>query len=116
LAGRDHRKEIDMALVNRARDRLIMGVRRDAALSDEEKRVVAYHESGHAQMAHLLPKADPLDKVTIIPRGRALGATEQIPEEDRYHMPASYLRDRIGVILGGYVAENLVFGEVGTGA
>lgn len=116
LAGRDHRKEIDMALVNRARDRIIMGVRRDAALSDEEKRVVAYHESGHALMAHLLPKADPLDKVTIIPRGRALGATEQTPEEDRYHMPESYLRDRIGVILGGHVAENLVFGEVGTGA
>ncbi len=116
LAGREHLKEIDMALLNRARDRIVMGALREVALSDHEKRVVAYHESGHALMAHLLPTADPLERVTIIPRGRALGVTEQTPEEERYNMQMSYLRERIAVMLGGHVSEKLVFGEVSTGA
>ena len=116
LAGRERRKEIDMAMMNQARDRVVLGAKREQALSDEEKRVVAYHESGHALMAHLLPHADPPDKVTIIPRGRALGATEQTPEEERYNMAMSYLRDRVGVMLGGHMAEKLIFGEVSTGA
>jgi len=85
-------------------------------MGDEERRLVAYHESGHALMAWLLPRADTLDKVTIIPRGRALGATEQLPEEERHTFTQSYLRDRIGVMLGGRVAEQAVFGEVTNGA
>ncbi|AWN16836.1 Cell division protein FtsH [Salinisphaera sp. LB1] len=116
LAGRERREEIDMAMLNSARDRLIFGAESDVGLSDEEKRVVAYHESGHALMAYLLPRADPLDKVTIIPRGRALGATEQTPGEDRYNMSEHDLCDRIGVMLGGHMTERLVFGEVTTGA
>jgi cell division protease FtsH len=83
FAGRERRKEVDMAMFDQARDKLVLGAERERGLNDEERRLVAYHESGHALMAWLLPEADPLDKVTIIPRGRALGATEQLPEEER---------------------------------
>lgn len=114
LAGRERRENIDMAMLNWARDRLIFGAESDVGLSEQEKRVVAYHESGHALMAYLLPRADALDKVTIIPRGRALGATEP-PEEERYNMSERDLCDRIGVMLGGHMTEKLVFGEVTTG-
>ena len=85
-------------------------------IGEEERKLVAFHESGHAVAASLLPRADPLDKVTIIPRGHALGVTEQIPEEERLNLRESYLRDRIGVMLGGRVSEQLIFGEVSSGA
>jgi cell division protease FtsH len=84
--------------------------------SEDEKQLVAYHESGHALAASLLPHADPLDKVTIIPHGLALGATEQLPEEELHNLRYSYLVDRIGVMLAGRVAEQVVFGEVSSGA
>jgi cell division protease FtsH len=116
LAGRDRVQRIDMATLNQARDHLVFGGERDTGLSEQEKRIVAYHESGHALMAYLLPRAEAPDKITIIPRGRALGATEQIPDEERYNMSISYLYDRIGVMLGGHISEQLVFGEVTTGA
>ncbi|MBA1148653.1 ATP-dependent metallopeptidase FtsH/Yme1/Tma family protein [Ectothiorhodospiraceae bacterium WFHF3C12] len=116
MAGRLSRDRIDMECFTLARDRIVLGDKRDETLSETEKRVIAYHESGHALMAWLLPNADPLDKITIIPRGRALGATEQRPPEDRYNMTESYLRDRIGVMLGGRLAEQLIFGEVSTGS
>ena len=93
-----------------------MGVEREDLISDAEKKVIAYHESGHALMAKLLPGADPLDKVTIIPRGRSLGATEQIPAEDRHNLARSYLLNRVGIMLGGRAAEKVVFNDSTSGA
>jgi cell division protease FtsH len=92
-----------------------MGIERKDVVSDDEKRLIAYHEAGHALLAELLPDADPLQKVSIIPRGGALGATEQIPEEDRHNLTRRYLLDRIAVMLGGRVAEKIVFDDVSTG-
>jgi cell division protease FtsH len=85
-------------------------------ISPEEKRITAYHEAGHTLVARLIPGADPIHKVTIIPHGMALGVTQQIPEDDRYHYPQSYLENRLVVVMGGRVAERLVFGEVSSGA
>jgi cell division protease FtsH len=116
LAGRERRDNVNMAAFDRARDTIVLGQERDTILSDDEKRLVAYHESGHVLMASLLPHADPPDKVTIIPRGRALGATEQAHEEDRNNIRYSYALDQIGVLLGGRVSERLVFGEASSGA
>ncbi|MCF7989572.1 MAG: ATP-dependent zinc metalloprotease FtsH [Thiohalocapsa sp.] len=116
LAGRERRDAVDMSLFDAARDKLVLGAERDRGIGDEERRMVAYHECGHALLAWLLPNADALDKVTVIPRGRALGATEQLPEEERRTFTESYLKDRIGVMLGGRIAEQLVFGEVTNGA
>ncbi|EGV30802.1 ATP-dependent metalloprotease FtsH [Thiorhodococcus drewsii AZ1] len=116
LAGRERRDAVDMALLESARDKIVLGAERDQGMGDEERRLVAYHESGHALMAWMLPAADRLDKISIVPRGRALGVTQQLPEEDRRTYKESYLRDRIGVMLGGRVAEQTVFGEVTTGA
>ncbi len=116
LAGRRQQQKVDMGMFAEARDKIVLGAEREQAIGDDERRLIAVHESGHALMAWLLPHADPLDKVTIIPRGQALGVTEQIPAEERHTYKQSYLRDRIGVMLGGRVAEQLVFGEVTTGA
>jgi cell division protease FtsH len=93
-----------------------MGGERTMVISDHEKRLTAYHEAGHTLVATLLPDTDPIHKVTIIPRGVALGITQQLPEDDRYFYPRSYLENRICVALGGRAAERLVFGEVSTGA
>lgn len=116
LSGRDNRETVGMETLLSARDKIVFGGKRELIIGDEEKNLVAHHEAGHALIASLLPTADPLDKVTIIPRGRSLGATEQIPEEEHYNLRQSYVRDRIGVMLGGRVAEQLVFGEVSSGA
>jgi len=116
LAGRRQQRQVTMDLFAEARDKIVLGAEREQAIGDDERRLIAVHESGHALMAWLLPHTDPLDKVTIIPRGQALGVTEQIPEEERHTYTQSYLRDRIGVMLGGRIAEQLVFGEVTTGA
>jgi len=116
LAARDDKKEVDMAAFDKARDKILLGAEREGLLSEEEKEIVAYHESGHALMAWLLPEADPLEKVTIIPRGRALGATEQMPEEDRHNLRRKYLFDRIGVMLGGRCAERTFFDDITSGA
>lgn len=116
LCAREDRETVNMEALLNARDKVVLGGKRELIISDEEKTLVAYHEAGHALMANQLPTADPLDKVSIIPRGRALGITEQIPEEEHYNLRQSYLRDRIGVMLGGRAAEQLVFGEVSSGA
>ena len=116
LAGRQRKDKVDMALFAAARDKLVLGAERDQGIGDEERELIAYHECGHALMAWLLPQADELDKVTIIPRGRALGATEQLPDEERRTYRETRLRDRIAVMLGGRVAEQVVFNEVTTGA
>jgi cell division protease FtsH len=107
---------VDMATLLSARDKVVLGGQREMVISDQEKKLIAYHEAGHAVVASLLPHADPLDKVTIIPRGRALGVTEQIPEEERHNLQESYLRDRIGVMLGGRISEQMVYGELSSGA
>ncbi|WP_366929526.1 ATP-dependent zinc metalloprotease FtsH [uncultured Thiohalocapsa sp.] len=116
LAARRGQRTVDMALFVLARDKIVLGAEREQAIGTDERRLIAVHESGHALMAWLLPHADPLDKVTIIPRGQALGITEQVPREERHTYKQSYLRDRLGVMLGGRIAEQLVFGEVTTGA
>lgn len=116
FAGRDESKVVSMKHFDMARDKVIMGAKREQNLSDDEKKVIAFHESGHALTALLFPKADPLEKVTIIPRGQALGLTEQAPDEDRLNVTASYARDRIAVMLGGRASEQLIFNEVSSGA
>jgi cell division protease FtsH len=90
--------------------------RRSMVMNDEEKRNTAYHESGHAVVAKLVPKSDPVHKVTIIPRGRALGLTMQLPEEDRYAYDRVYLMSRIAVLFGGRIAEELFMHQMTTGA
>jgi cell division protease FtsH len=100
-----------------AKDKVLMGAeRKSMILSDEEKRVTAYHEAGHALVAHLKHNADPLHKVTIIPRGRALGVTMQMPVDDRHNYSRAYLETQVRILLGGRIAEELVLDEQTTGA
>jgi len=118
-AARFDKKSVEMVDFEFAKDKVMMGAeRRSLALSEEEKRVVAYHEAGHALVAAVLPNADPLHKVTIIPRGMALGLTQQLPEEDRYLHAMNYLQDELVVLMGGRLAELTVFGpeRITTGA
>ncbi len=108
---------LTMAHFEWAKDKVLMGrERRSLILSDEEKRITAYHEAGHALAARLLPKTDPVHKVTIIPRGRALGVTMQLPEEDRHGYSRGYLQNNLVVLLGGRVAEEIIFDDITTGA
>ncbi len=116
LAGRANMDKVDAKILDVAHDKVVLGAESETVLDENVKKRVAYHESGHALLACLLPNTDPLAKVTIIPRGRALGATEQMPEEERYTLPESFLRDRITIMLGGRVAEKIVFGEISSGA
>jgi len=100
-----------------ARDRVLMGQRRESlVLSDHEKERVAYHEGGHAVLAYVLPHADPVHKVTILPTGMALGVTQQLPMEERHIYPKEYIEDSLAVRMGGRVAEMLVYGDLSTGA
>ena len=118
-AARFDKKSVEMVDFEFAKDKVMMGAeRRSLALSEEEKRHVAYHEAGHALVAAVLPNADPLHKVTIIPRGMALGLTQQLPEEDRYLHAMNYLQDELVVLMGGRLAELTVFGpeRITTGA
>ena len=118
LAARKGKDAVDMADLDEAIDRVIGGLeRKSRVLSEKERDIVAHHEIGHALVASSLPGADPVHKVTIIPRGvGALGATYQLPLEDRYLLTRSELEDRIGVLLGGRAAEEVVYGEISTGA
>jgi len=117
LAARKNKDFIDMADFEAAKDKVMMGLeRKSMILSEEEKRTTAYHEAGHALVARLLPGADPLHKVTIIPRGRALGLTQQLPQDDRHTYSREYLLDNISILMGGRVAEELVFDQRTTGA
>jgi cell division protease FtsH len=99
-----------------ARDKILMGAVRDDTINDLEKKITAYHESGHALVAHELPGSDPIHKVSIIPRGMAMGVTQQLPEEDRHYYPMSYLKNRLSVALAGRVAEKIIFNDLSTGA
>lgn len=115
LASRENAAAVATEHLEKAKDKLLMGGERKMFITPEEKRITAYHEAGHTLVARLLPGADPIHKVTIIPRGMSLGLTQQLPEDDRYHYPQSYLEQRLTVTMGGRVAERLVFGEVSTG-
>ena len=116
LAGRKQKKKVDMDDFDEARDKVLLGSKREEKITEEEKKVIAYHEAGHALVAKLLPDTDPLQKVTIIPRGRALGVTEQIPEIERHNLKRQYLLNRIAVSLGGRVAEKIIFNDYTNGA
>ncbi len=117
FAARKNKRLVDMDDFERAKDKIIMGAeRRSMVMPEEERRNTAYHESGHAVVAKLMPKTDPVHKVTIIPRGRALGVTMQLPEQDRYSMDRDRLLSTIAVLFGGRIAEELFMGQMTTGA
>ncbi|MGH7262840.1 MAG: ATP-dependent zinc metalloprotease FtsH [Candidatus Rokuibacteriota bacterium] len=117
LAARQNKKSVEMLDFENAKDKVLMGVeRRSMIISEEEKRTIAFHEAGHALVADFLPGTDPVHKVTIIPRGRALGLTQQLPTDDKYNYSKDYLVNRITILLGGRAAEELVLGQQTTGA
>ena len=117
FAARGNKRLVDMDDFERAKDKIMMGAeRRSMVMPEEERRNTAYHESGHAVVAKLLPKTDPVHKVTIIPRGRALGVTMQLPEHDRYSQDRDRLLNTIAVLFGGRIAEEIFMGQMTTGA
>jgi cell division protease FtsH len=117
LAARENREEVDASMLERAKDKVMMGAeRRSMIISPREKEITAYHEAGHALVARLLPGTDPIHKVTIIPRGRALGLTMQLPMDEKYTHARGFLLNSIAILFGGRVAEKLVFNEITTGA
>jgi cell division protease FtsH len=117
IAARRNKKKVDMTDFEFAKDKVLMGVeRKTMMLTDEEKRVTAYHEAGHALVACFTPGSDPLHKVTIIPRGRALGLTMQLPTEDKYTYKKQYVQAQIAILMGGRVAEELTQDDITTGA
>ncbi|HLR13912.1 MAG TPA: ATP-dependent zinc metalloprotease FtsH [Burkholderiaceae bacterium] len=117
FAARRNARSVDMSDFENAKDKIIMGAeRRSVIMPEEERRNTAYHESGHALVARLLPKTDPVHKVTIIPRGRALGVTMQLPEQDRYSMDKQHLLNMIAVLFGGRIAEEVFMNQMTTGA
>ena len=117
LAARWGKKAIGMPEVDEAIDRVMAGPeRKSRIMSDREKRVIAYHESGHALAAHVLPNTDPVHKISVIARGRALGYTLTLPEEDKFLMTREELSDELAMLLGGRVAEELIVGDITTGA
>src|ERR1700745_1436555 len=116
-AARQNRKAVLMYDFELAKDKVLMGVeRKSMLLSDEEKKNTAYHEAGHALVAALLPHSDPLHKVTIIPRGMALGLTMQLPTDDRHNYYKNYLDTQVAILMGGRIAEELFLGQMSTGA
>ncbi len=116
-AARQNKHEVEALDFEMAKDKILMGAeRKSMMLTDEEKRVTAYHEAGHALMAKLLPGTDPVHKVSIIPRGRALGVTMQLPTDDRHNHSQEFLYNTLAILMGGRVAEELVFQQVTTGA
>ncbi|HJY33238.1 MAG TPA: ATP-dependent zinc metalloprotease FtsH, partial [Vicinamibacterales bacterium] len=116
-AARYNQKVVRMADFEFAKDKVLMGAeRRSMIISDEEKRVTAIHEAGHAVLTVRLPQADPIHKVTIIPRGMALGVTQQVPVDEKHNYSRDYLNDRIAILMGGRIAEQIMLGEITTGA
>jgi cell division protease FtsH len=116
-AARYDKKKVQQVDFEFAKDKVLMGVeRKSMVMSEREKRNTAYHEAGHTIVAAIMPAADPLHKVTIIPRGRALGLTQQLPTEDKYSYSKRYLEARLAVMMGGRIAEEIFLGEITTGA
>src|SRR5205823_11774144 len=116
-AARQNRKSVLMYDFELAKDKVLMGAeRKSMLLTEEEKKVTAFHEAGHALVAAMMPHADPLHKVTIIPRGMALGVTMQLPETDKHNYTLDFLSTRIAVSMGGRIAEEIFLNQVSTGA
>ena len=115
-ATRQNKESVDMSDFEYAKDKVIMGAKREEVLTEKERRMTAYHEAGHALLAWLTPGSERVNKVTIVPRGFALGVTQLVPDEDRLSVSESQLRDRLAFIMGGRAAEKVVFGEVTAGA
>ncbi len=116
LAARLGHTQIQMLDFESALDKIVLGGARPLVMNEKDRRIIAYHEAGHAITAWFTPDADPVHKVTIIPHGLALGVTEQVPGDDKYNYSRAYLLARLAVMMGGRVSEELVFGEVTTGA
>ena len=117
MAARIGARKIDEEMIDKAKDKIMMGAeRRSMIITDSEKEITAYHEAGHAIVARLLPGTDPIHKVSIIPRGRALGVTMQLPTDERYTHSKTFLENSLCILFGGRVAEKLIFNEITTGA
>jgi len=117
LAARRNKKAVEMNDFEEAKDKVMMGVERKSLhISDRERKLTAYHESGHVLVAVNIPEADPIHKVTIVPRGRALGITHQLPMDERHNYSRSYINGRLCILLGGRAAEKIIFNELTTGA
>jgi cell division protease FtsH len=117
VAVRHGKEKIEQDDLDKARDKIILGLeRKSVVLSEEEKKIISYHESGHAVVAAVLPHSDPVQKVSIIPRENSMGATQQLPEEDKYLYDSAYLEDRLAVMMGGRAAEKLLADTVTSGA
>jgi len=117
LAAHRHKDHVELVDIEESKDKILMGAeRKGMVINEEEKKTTAYHEAGHAITAMLLPEADPVHKITIIPRGRAMGVTQQIPLDDKHSYSREYLLDRIKILLGGRTAEEIVFNRFTTGA
>jgi len=117
LAARKRKKSVDMDDFEEAKDKVMMGVQRKSMiLTDEEKKVTAYHEAGHAMVAIKTKGADPVHKITIIPRGRALGVTMQLPIDEKHGYTRNYVEGRLAILMGGRSAEMLIFNQMTTGA
>jgi len=116
LTARADKKQISAEEISKARDKVLMGLESNLALTREDKQVLAYHEAGHALVGALLPHTDPVYKVTIVPRGRAMGVTQQIPERDRYLYTKDYMLDQMTVLMAGRAAEELVMNTTTSGA
>jgi cell division protease FtsH len=117
IAARKDRERIGKDDIDEARDKIVMGLEREnMTLTEDDRRLISYHEGGHAVVACVVPNADPVNKVTIVPRGQAMGYTEQLPEGERYIYPREYLLDRMAVMLGGRAAEELVLKTATSGA
>ncbi len=116
-AARKEKEQVEMSDFEQAKDKVLMGKeRRSMILTEEERKITAYHEAGHTLVAKLLPKTDPVHKVSIVPRGRALGITMQLPTDDRHNYSKTYLENNLAVLMGGRVAEEIIFNEMTTGA
>lgn len=115
-AAREGKTAVEMEDFDSARDKIMMGVPREEIMNEKERRMTAYHEAGHAILGWLLPEVDPVHKVTIVPRGRALGVTQFVPDEERFHMGETRLRQQLAMMLGGRTAEKLIFDEYSAGA
>ncbi|HEC68374.1 MAG TPA: cell division protein FtsH, partial [Candidatus Desulfofervidus auxilii] len=117
LAASKGKQKIEMEDFEEAKDKILMGKeRRSMVISEEEKKLTAYHEAGHALVAKLSPNSDPVHKVSIVPRGQALGITQQLPLDEKHTYSKKYLMNRLAVLLGGRAAEELVFNDFTTGA
>ena len=116
-AARSNKKWVEMSDFENAKDKVYMGAeRRSLVMTEEDKKITAYHEAGHTVVAAVVPHSDPLHKVTIIPRGRALGVTWQLPEKDRYNTTRDYMESRIAIAMGGRISEEIFFNQLSTGA